>query len=48
MTLFSLSEGEGGEIVFGGMDPSHYKGDHTYVPVTHKGYCQVGVVCCTL
>jgi phytepsin len=31
---------EGGEIVFGGVDPKHFKGEHTFVPVTHKGYWQ--------
>ncbi|KAI5018084.1 hypothetical protein ZWY2020_042972 [Hordeum vulgare] len=30
----------GGELVFGGVDKKHYKGKHTYVLVTHKGYSQ--------
>ncbi|XP_038685525.1 aspartic proteinase A1-like isoform X2 [Tripterygium wilfordii] len=31
---------EEGEIVFGGVDPKHYKGEHTYVPVTRTGFWQ--------
>lgn len=34
---------DGGEIVFGGIDPNHFKGEHTYVPVTQKGYWQVNL-----
>ncbi|XVF27918.1 hypothetical protein REPUB_Repub14bG0150900 [Reevesia pubescens] len=36
----NVGEEVGGEIVFGGVDPNHYKGKHTYVPVTQKGYWQ--------
>ncbi|XP_009771336.1 aspartic proteinase A1-like isoform X2 [Nicotiana sylvestris] len=31
---------EGGELVFGGVDPKHFKDKHTYVPLTQKGYWQ--------
>ncbi|KAI3829389.1 hypothetical protein L1987_03512 [Smallanthus sonchifolius] len=34
------NEEKGGEIVFGGVDPDHYKGNHTFVPITQKGYWQ--------
>ncbi|XVE82379.1 hypothetical protein DITRI_Ditri15bG0143500 [Diplodiscus trichospermus] len=35
------SASEGGEIVFGGVDQKHFKGKHTYVPVTQRGYWQI-------
>uniref|UniRef100_A0A2N9E6B9 Peptidase A1 domain-containing protein n=1 Tax=Fagus sylvatica TaxID=28930 RepID=A0A2N9E6B9_FAGSY len=34
---------EGGEIIFGGVDQKHFKGEHTYVPVTQNGYWQIGL-----
>ena len=34
-------ETSGGELVLGGVDPKHFKGEHVYTPVTRKGYWQV-------
>ncbi|MED6175048.1 hypothetical protein PIB30_074854 [Stylosanthes scabra] len=33
----------GGEIVFGGIDTRHFRGEHTYVPISQKGYWQIDV-----
>lgn len=30
----------GGELVFGGVNPEHFTGEHTYVPITRKAYWQ--------
>uniref|UniRef100_A0A7N0TMY7 Peptidase A1 domain-containing protein n=1 Tax=Kalanchoe fedtschenkoi TaxID=63787 RepID=A0A7N0TMY7_KALFE len=39
----NAAEEQGGQLVFGGVDPRHFRGKHTYVPVTKKGYWQVSV-----
>jgi len=49
--IFSLwlnqdpTEEMGGEIVFGGIDYRHFRGEHTYVPLSQKGYWQVQHIC---
>ncbi|MCI00765.1 aspartic proteinase-like, partial [Trifolium medium] len=34
---------KGGEIVFGGMDKRHFRGDHSYFPISQEGYWQIEV-----
>lgn len=34
-------EENGGELIFGGVDPNHYKGNITWAPVQRKGYWEV-------
>merc|ERR1712190_710728 len=38
---FYLGSGSTSELVFGGVDPSHYTGDFTYVPLNAETYWQV-------
>jgi len=37
------SEQDGGEVVFGGVDPSHYRGEITFYPVEKMGYWQISL-----
>jgi phytepsin len=39
----ATEEENGGELVFGGSDPKHFKGNHLYTPVTRKGYWQMNM-----
>ncbi|PKI43063.1 cyprosin-like isoform X2 [Punica granatum] len=32
---------QGGEIIFGGINPKHFKGNHTYTQITRNGYWQI-------
>ena len=42
MNSFFRGKGSfGGELVFGGTDPTHYTGTITYIPVTSDEYWQV-------
>ncbi|XP_019093418.1 PREDICTED: aspartic proteinase A2-like [Camelina sativa] len=35
-----ISVGNATSVWFGGVDPNHFRGEHTYVPVTQRGYWQ--------
>ena len=39
----NVAEEERGKIVFSDVDPKHFIGEHSYVPVTRKGYWQVNL-----
>jgi len=45
----NASQGDdGGEIVFGDVDPNHFTGNHTFAPVTREAYWQFNVDSATL
>ncbi|XP_002971198.2 aspartic proteinase A2 [Selaginella moellendorffii] len=35
------TDGNGGELVLGGVDPKHFKGKHNYAPITREGYWEI-------
>lgn len=35
------NEANGGELVFGGVDPDHFEGDITWAPIKRKGYWEI-------
>ncbi|KAI7869186.1 endopeptidase [Spinellus fusiger] len=37
------TEGNGGELLLGGIDEKHYTGDITWADVKHKGYWEIGL-----
>lgn len=39
----AAGDGEGGEIVLGGVDPDHFVGEHTWLNVTREGYWQIAM-----
>jgi len=40
---FYLGNNQPGELVFGGVDPKHYTGDFSFVPLSHASYWQVSL-----
>lgn len=39
----NVNDATGGELVLGGVDPAHFRGDHVWAPVTRRGYWQFDV-----
>lgn len=41
MKLINRDSESGSEVVFGGVDPSHYEGQINWVPVQHNSHWQL-------